>query len=113
MTQRCIYHSESEMFKDLGSSNFKILDTLLIVDFWGSLALVECSAAAENPKDTIKENATASTAGDRPKGRVVGILKRNWREYCGTLRPLQAERQREAGPEVYNKSDRVFIPTEA
>jgi len=44
---------------------------------------------------------------------VVGILKRNWREYCGSLRPLQAERQRESGPGVYNKSDRVFIPTDS
>ena len=44
---------------------------------------------------------------------MVGILKRNWREYCGTLRPLHAERQQESGPEVYNKSDRVFVPAES
>lgn len=64
--------------------------------------------------DTIKENAISQTGStDRPKGRVVGILKRNWREYCGTLRPLHAERQQESGPEVYNKSDRVFVPADA
>lgn len=27
----------------------------------------------------------------------VGIIKRNWREYCGTLRPLHAERQQDIG----------------
>ena len=81
--------------------------------FWGKkLSLVHWNGTGV-AKDTIKENATATTAGDRPKGRVVGILKRNWREYCGSLRPLQAERQRESGPGVYNKSDRVFIPTES
>jgi hypothetical protein len=86
-----------------------------VVDPWylgKKLSLVHWNGTGV-PKDTIKENATATTAGDRPKGRVVGILKRNWREYCGSLRPLQAERQRESGPGVYNKSDRVFIPTES
>ncbi|CAK8993727.1 unnamed protein product, partial [Durusdinium trenchii] len=68
---------------------------------------------APSTTDTIKETTMGTTSSDRPKGRVVGILKRNWREYCGTLRPLHAERRREAGPEVYNKSDRVFIPTDA
>eukprot|EP00931_Biecheleriopsis_adriatica_P073849 TRINITY_DN4805_c0_g1_i1.p1 TRINITY_DN4805_c0_g1~~TRINITY_DN4805_c0_g1_i1.p1 ORF type:complete len:1041 (+),score=211.65 TRINITY_DN4805_c0_g1_i1:97-3219(+) len=74
------------------------------------------SSAAPSASDAIKESSSepskSSTSG-RPKGRVVGIIKRNWREYCGTLKPLHAERQDEAGPSSYNKSDRVFIPADA
>ena len=72
------------------------------------------SGAAPSAADEIKEMQTQTQASaDRPKGRVVGILKRNWREYCGTLRPLHAERQQEHGPATYNKSDRIFIPADA
>lgn len=45
------------------------------------------------------------------KGRVVGILKRNWREYCGTLKPLHADRK--DASEGFNKADRLFIPTDS
>ena len=77
------------------------------------------SGSAPSAADEIKEmqaqkaQAAGPQTSDRPKGRVVGILKRNWREYCGTLRPLHAERQQEHGPASYNKSDRVFIPADA
>ncbi|CAE7935433.1 RRP44A [Symbiodinium sp. KB8] len=78
------------------------------------------SGSAPSAADEIKEmqaqkaqETGPQTSSDRPKGRVVGILKRNWREYCGTLRPLHAERQQEHGPGTYNKSDRVFIPADA
>ena len=74
------------------------------------------SGAAPSATDELKEmqaQPAQMAQTDRPKGRVVGILKRNWREYCGTLRPLHAERQKEHGPGTYNKSDRVFIPADA
>jgi len=67
---------------------------------------------APSATDTLKEGAAAPSS-ERAKGRIVGIIKRNWREYCGTLRPLHAERQQETGPDNYNKSDRIFIPTDA
>lgn len=43
--------------------------------------------------DDVEESmeTTPPPAGDadrRPTGRVVGIIKRNWRPYCGTLAPL-------------------------
>ncbi|KAF4683885.1 exosome catalytic subunit dis3 [Perkinsus olseni] len=65
------------------------------------------------------------------EGRVVGIIKRNWREYAGTLRPLQTTttQQQQQGEEKegdttntqpngaaggvgvgYSKIDRIFIP---
>jgi len=44
-------------------------------------------------------------------GRVVGIIKRNWREYCGTLRSPHDDRQE--GAASYTKADRTFIPTDA
>jgi len=72
------------------------------------------SGALPSVADEIKESAVmASTAPtSRSKGQVVGIIKRNWREYCGTLRPLHAERQEESGGS-YNKSDRICIPSDA
>ena len=71
------------------------------------------SDKAPSAADEIKEMQTQASSVERPKARVVGILKRNWREYCGTLRPLQAERQQEHGPGTYNKSDRIFVPADA
>lgn len=44
----------------------------------------------------------------RSSGQVVGILKRAWREYCGTLKPLHEDRQE--GGAAFDKLDRVFIP---
>ena len=49
---------------------------------------------------------------DRQHGRVVGIIKRNWREYCGTLRPVHEDRKDEVGSGSFNKADRVFIPAD-
>ncbi|KAJ8428942.1 hypothetical protein Cgig2_009813 [Carnegiea gigantea] len=33
-------------------------------------------------------NADASLNSARPSGRVVGIIKRNWHSYCGSLEPM-------------------------
>eukprot|EP00928_Gymnodinium_smaydae_P080470 TRINITY_DN64157_c0_g1_i1.p1 TRINITY_DN64157_c0_g1~~TRINITY_DN64157_c0_g1_i1.p1 ORF type:complete len:1022 (+),score=282.12 TRINITY_DN64157_c0_g1_i1:167-3232(+) len=63
--------------------------------------------------EDLREGARPATdKGQRRKGRVVGIIKRNWREYCGTLRPLHAERKDEMGA-GFSKADRVFIPADA
>mmetsp|Transcript_30555 Transcript_30555/g.87663 ORF Transcript_30555/g.87663 Transcript_30555/m.87663 type:complete len:1037 (-) Transcript_30555:109-3219(-) len=47
----------------------------------------------------------------RPKGRVVGILRRNWREYCGSLKPLHDDRKENVT--AFDKADRMFIPTDS
>jgi len=57
------------------------------------------------------ELAKAFSRDSKPKGRVVGILKRNWREYCGTLKPLQAERS-EGAAASFDKTERMFIPAD-
>uniref|UniRef100_A0A0G4G6P6 Ribosomal RNA-processing protein 44 n=1 Tax=Chromera velia CCMP2878 TaxID=1169474 RepID=A0A0G4G6P6_9ALVE len=41
-------------------------------------------------------------------GEVVGIIRRNWREYCGTLRPLEEETT--TGGSSLVLTDRMFIP---
>ena len=59
--------------------------------------------------DLLKEQADMpATSEERKKGRVVGIVKRNWREYSGTLRPLSEDRKEEGG--TFSKTTRVFIP---
>lgn len=30
-------------------------------------------------------------ADKQPTGRVIGIIKRNWRSYCGVLRPKESK----------------------
>jgi exosome complex exonuclease DIS3/RRP44 len=63
--------------------------------------------------DALREQQIGSAAtdkGSRKKGRVVGIIKRNWREYCGTLRPLLANRKAQG---VEGKAERVFIPADS
>eukprot|EP00898_Chlorokybus_atmophyticus_P008814 jgi/Chlat1/8934/Chrsp94S08251 len=36
---------------------------------------------------TVSDAPIVPRAGKRPTGRVVGILKRNWRPYCGSIEP--------------------------
>jgi len=78
-------------------------------------------ARHEDKKDS-KESSSENTGSLDPslaekgktlQGRIVGIIKRSWREYCGTLKPLHANRQGEVGPETYSKMDRIFIPADA
>ncbi|EFJ15219.1 hypothetical protein SELMODRAFT_180518 [Selaginella moellendorffii] len=44
--------------------------------------------AAVNKADEASEKATTSGGSSRPNGRVIGIIKRNWRAYCGSLEPM-------------------------
>nr|AID55111.1 exosome complex exonuclease RRP44 [Cocos nucifera] len=49
------------------------------------------SSADDAPRNTnLVQPAAASTAStsSRPVGRVVGIIKRNWHSYCGSLEPM-------------------------
>ncbi|KAL3677411.1 hypothetical protein R1sor_027359 [Riccia sorocarpa] len=39
--------------------------------------------------EVVSDTAAAGRAG-RPRGRVIGIIKRNWRQYCGSLDPIQS-----------------------
>eukprot|EP00929_Paragymnodinium_shiwhaense_P042974 TRINITY_DN22154_c0_g1_i2.p1 TRINITY_DN22154_c0_g1~~TRINITY_DN22154_c0_g1_i2.p1 ORF type:complete len:657 (+),score=139.08 TRINITY_DN22154_c0_g1_i2:90-2060(+) len=68
---------------------------------------------APSTTEALREDAKSTTGaidkGGKKKGRVVGIIKRNWREYCGTLRPLHADRKND----VSGKSERIFIPADA
>ncbi|KAL7983928.1 hypothetical protein Chor_000804 [Crotalus horridus] len=41
--------------------------------------------AAENPGSKRRPKTSVNAAMLRPTGRVVGIIKRNWRPYCGML----------------------------
>lgn len=70
-------------------------------------------SAGDEIIENAKEIASGSTTSERPTGQVVGIIKRNWREYCGTLKPLPAEGQQDSGPASFNKTDRIFIPSDA
>lgn len=47
------------------------------------------------------------------KGKVVGIIKREWREYCGTLKPLHDQKQSGAAVASFGEARRTFIPAEA
>eukprot|EP00927_Polykrikos_kofoidii_P079100 TRINITY_DN75896_c0_g1_i1.p1 TRINITY_DN75896_c0_g1~~TRINITY_DN75896_c0_g1_i1.p1 ORF type:complete len:1011 (+),score=195.61 TRINITY_DN75896_c0_g1_i1:76-3108(+) len=81
-----------------------------------AVEIVEDDEAEQEPptKKPRSEAKTGSTAdGSSKKGRVVGIIKRNWREYCGTLRPVHDDRKDEVSDACYSKTDRVFIPTDA
>ncbi|XP_074308701.1 exosome complex exonuclease RRP44 homolog A [Silene latifolia] len=48
------------------------------------------SSADDAPRTTNVQgsNAEASPTSDRPCGCVVGIIKRNWHSYCGSLEPM-------------------------
>ena len=61
------------------------------------------------------EQAQAHEGGDggkddvrRPTGRVVGIIRRGWRPYCGSLEPLKAGRKANPGQAV----SVLFLPAE-
>eukprot|EP00249_Psilotum_nudum_P021681 c28202_g1_i1 orf=199-3033(+) len=54
------------------------------------VGLVPGSADDAPRESTLLQEAsqTKSWAGARPTGRVVGIIKRNWHSYCGSLEPM-------------------------
>ncbi|CAN1316738.1 Exosome complex exonuclease RRP44 homolog A [Linum perenne] len=49
------------------------------------------SSADDAPRSTNAASGSASVANpvvSRPSGRVIGIIKRNWHSYCGSLEPM-------------------------
>lgn len=47
---------------------------------------------ADDPGDTLEEETLLNTKVDSedeitPTGKVVGIIRRKWRQYCGILLP--------------------------
>ncbi|KAM7260331.1 hypothetical protein ACFE04_016072 [Oxalis oulophora] len=46
------------------------------------------NSADDAPRTTALENGNSNLVSSRPSGRVVGIIKRNWHSYCGSLEPM-------------------------
>lgn len=70
-------------------------------------------SALPSAADVVKEDEAGGTAEKEAKqGEVVGILKQNWREYCGTLMPLTDQKQEEVGDSSFQNADRLFIPSD-
>ncbi|XP_071724421.1 exosome complex exonuclease RRP44 homolog A-like [Rutidosis leptorrhynchoides] len=49
------------------------------------------NSADDAPRTTNLENGSTSNAtqvSSRPSGRIVGIIRRNWHSYCGSLEPM-------------------------
>ncbi len=49
-----------------------------------------------------EKGVVVDKAALKPTGRVVGVIKRNWRPYCGTLLPVQD----------LNRNHHTFVPAE-
>ncbi|KAM0919727.1 hypothetical protein ACQ4PT_007905 [Festuca glaucescens] len=45
-------------------------------------------SADDAPRNTNSTQSTVASVSSRPVGRVVGIIKRNWNSYCGSLEPM-------------------------
>ncbi|EER07923.1 mitotic control protein dis3, putative, partial [Perkinsus marinus ATCC 50983] len=88
-----------------------------------NVAVLPTSGAEAMEERVLEEESTTPEGGIIEKeGRVVGIIKRNWREYAGTLRPIQQEeeeqqqqgaggdKQHGGGMVGYSKIERIFIP---
>lgn len=43
---------------------------------------------------SVSEQLQPSTAAQKPTGKVVGIIKRNWRPFCGMLNVSQIKEVR-------------------
>ncbi|KAL5063563.1 hypothetical protein RYX36_025300 [Vicia faba] len=48
------------------------------------------NSADDAPRTTPQQGSTGVTnaGSSRPSGRIVGIIKRNWHSYCGSLEPM-------------------------
>lgn len=64
---------------------------LLPEDQWTGPSEIILQDDQEDPGDVLEEEAqlTAPVASveRQPTGRVVGIIRRKWRQYCGILQP--------------------------
>ncbi len=63
----------------------------------------------ENPDDVLEEEANflpqikvAEVADRTPTGKIVGIIRRKWRQYCGILEPSH----------VQGATRHIFVPAE-
>ncbi|KAL4433106.1 hypothetical protein ABPG77_006533 [Micractinium sp. CCAP 211/92] len=73
-------------------------------------ALDGAHIAQVDPGEHYGEDAAAAGGGDkRPTGKVVGIIKRNWRTrgYCGSLQPLKS-----TGGSANHTHSVLFCPVE-
>lgn len=56
-----------------------------------SAALLESTTAAAQAEEDVpgrdQSAAEALEEAKKPTGKIVGIIRRNWRQYCGHLRP--------------------------
>ena len=59
------------------------------------------------------ELKNASSQGMRPTGKVVGIIRRNWRQYCGSLEPDSATSRGSGGNVVGGATWALFVPVDA
>ncbi|XP_021714097.1 exosome complex exonuclease RRP44 homolog A-like [Chenopodium quinoa] len=46
------------------------------------------SSADDAPRNTNVQGSSADATPSRPSGCVVGVIKRNWHSYCGSLEPM-------------------------
>lgn len=54
-----------------------------------------------NELHVVCEQLQPSTAAQKPTGKVVGIIKRNWRPFCGMLNVSQIKEVRVNCPQMY------------
>nr|XP_024399335.1 exosome complex exonuclease RRP44 homolog A-like isoform X2 [Physcomitrium patens]XP_024399336.1 exosome complex exonuclease RRP44 homolog A-like isoform X2 [Physcomitrium patens] len=47
------------------------------------------ASADDAPRNLRVDAVDGKSAPSRPTGRVVGIIKRNWRQYCGSIEPMK------------------------
>ncbi|XP_060958664.1 exosome complex exonuclease RRP44 homolog A isoform X2 [Cannabis sativa] len=45
-------------------------------------------SADDAPRTTSQCESETTLASSRPSGRVIGVIKRNWHSYCGSLEPM-------------------------
>ncbi|EDV25093.1 uncharacterized protein TRIADDRAFT_25898 [Trichoplax adhaerens] len=98
-----VHGEEQDIFiKDLDSINRAIQDDVVAVEMlpkqeWTKPSGLVCRDVENNENDNAETAGLENTAREEklenyiadalPSGKVVGIIKRNWRPYCGILLP--------------------------
>ena len=81
---------------------------LLPKDQWSAPSEIVLQDEHEDPNDQIEEETNllpknvGSDAELIPTGKVVGIIRRKWRQYCGILQPNKEK----------NRTRHLFVPAE-
>lgn len=84
---------------------------LLPDDQWSAPSEIILQDELDDPGDVLDEEnalmpkqaqATAPQAERTPTGRIVGIIRRKWRQYCGILQPNQ----------IKGTTRHIFVPAE-